>query len=184
MASRVSTRVGSNIRHLREARGLTQQQMARLAEIPRSTWANLESGEGNPTLSVLQAVAMALQVPIDELIVSDRGGGQFYPKAKIPALVRSGVEVRHLLPDPIPGVLVDRMEFPPRSSLIGVPHTPGTREYLACEAGTLVLAAGGRKWDLRAGDVVTFRGDQRHSYTNPAGVKAIGYSVVMFVAVR
>ena len=60
---------------------------------------------------------------------------------------------------------------------------PGTREYLACEAGTIVLAAAGERWTLRAGDVVVFRGDQRHSYANPGAAIAVGYSVVLLVPV-
>src|SRR2546425_1099373 len=34
--------------------------------VPRATWANLETGGGNPTLAVLHRVAQALQVPLDE----------------------------------------------------------------------------------------------------------------------
>ena len=42
--------LGRNIQTLREARGVTQQQIARVAGVPRATWANLESGAANPTL--------------------------------------------------------------------------------------------------------------------------------------
>ena len=52
--------LGRNIQTLREARGRTQEQIARLAAIPRATWANLESGAANPTLAVLLKVAQAL----------------------------------------------------------------------------------------------------------------------------
>ena len=93
------------------------------------------------------------------------------------------MRLRNLLPDPLPGMVLDRMELPPRSQLTGVPHMPGTREYLACEAGTIVLATAGERWTLRAGDVVVFRGDQRHSYANPGTVIAVGYSVVLLVPV-
>ncbi len=47
------TRLGQNVRQLREARGLTQEQVARLAKLPRATWSHVESGAGNPTLAVL-----------------------------------------------------------------------------------------------------------------------------------
>jgi quercetin dioxygenase-like cupin family protein len=60
-----------------------------------------------------------------------------------------------------------------------VPHTPGTREYLACEAGQIILIASGESFTLEAGDVVVFRGDQRHSYQNPGTRPAVGYSVVL-----
>jgi XRE family transcriptional regulator, regulator of sulfur utilization len=89
------------------------------------------------------------------------------------------VVVKSLLPDKVPGMLIERIEIAAASRLIGVPHTPGTREYLACEAGEIELVASGHAYRLGAGDVVVFRGDQRHSYSNPGRVTAIGYSVVM-----
>jgi quercetin dioxygenase-like cupin family protein len=63
--------------------------------------------------------------------------------------------------------------------MTGVPHTAGTREYLTCETGRIVLTASGERYELGPGDVVVFRGDQRHAYANPGGVTAVGYSVVV-----
>ena len=72
MDSDVAARLGTNIGQLREVRGLTQQQMAKLAGVPRATWAHLESGNANPTLSVLHRAAAALQVTMEELISMTR----------------------------------------------------------------------------------------------------------------
>ncbi len=180
----IPARLGDNIRGLRESRGLTQDQMARLADLPRSTWASLESGAGNPTLSVLSRVAHALQVSLEELISSPRAEAAHYPSGALPRQVRTGVEVRKLLPDPIPGMELDRLALPPGSHMTGIPHTPGTREYLACEEGEIVLAVAGERFTLRPGDVVAFRGDQRHSYHNLGARPAVGYSVVVLARVR
>jgi quercetin dioxygenase-like cupin family protein len=87
--------------------------------------------------------------------------------------------VRQLLPDPIPGVLIDRMEIPPGGRIPGVPHMPGTREYFTCESGRVVVAVAGEQWTVDPGDVLVFRGDQRHSYRNGARQPAVGYSVVL-----
>jgi transcriptional regulator with XRE-family HTH domain len=179
MADQVAEHLGRNIRQLREARGMTQQQMARLADVPRATWANLESGEANPTLSVLHRVAGAFQVTLEELVATPRPGVAFYPRGSLPEKMRGVARLQKLLPDAIPGMEMDRMELPPKATLVGVPHTPGTREYLTCERGRIVLVASGERWSLEAGDVVAFHGDQRHSYTNPAATAAIGYSVVV-----
>ena len=73
--------LGRNIQTLREARGRTQQQIAGVAGIPRATWANLESGAANPTLSVLIKVAQALQVRLEELIEPPRRTGRLYRAA-------------------------------------------------------------------------------------------------------
>lgn len=176
------TRLATNIRQLREGRGFTQQQMARLAELPRATWANLESGAGNPTLNVLHRVASALQVSIEELISAPRAVCQLYRKAALPVRRQGMGEIRKLLPDSLAGMEIDRMELPPGARMPGVPHTPGTREYLTCESGELTVLVAGERFELQTGDVVVFQGDQRHSYLNPGTRPAIGYSVVVLVS--
>jgi mannose-6-phosphate isomerase-like protein (cupin superfamily) len=60
------------------------------------------------------------------------------------------------------------------------PMEPGTREYLTVEQGEVELSVGGELFLLAAGDVVMFRGDQRHGYRNPRGRVAIAYSVIAF----
>jgi transcriptional regulator with XRE-family HTH domain len=179
VASKLSLRLAENLRQLREARGQTQERMARLAGIPRATWGHLETGSANPTLAVLDKVATALQVPIEELTAPPRSTGRLYPKAALKSRRQGDGSVRQLLPDPIPGMLIDRMELPPGGRITGVPHMPGTREYFTCESGSVVLAVGGEPWRLGPGDVLVFRGDQRHSYTNPGRESAVGYSVVV-----
>jgi transcriptional regulator with XRE-family HTH domain len=179
MTEPLAGRLATNIKHLREARGLTQEQMARLAGLPRATWGHLETGAANPTLVVLDKVATALQVPLEELTSSPRVLGRLYPKASLKVRRQGDGSVRQLLPDPIPGVLIDHMEIPPGGRIPGVPHMPGTREYFTCEEGEVVLAVGGEQWTVAAGDVLVFRGDQRHSYRNPGRKTAVGYSVVL-----
>jgi quercetin dioxygenase-like cupin family protein len=65
----------------------------------------------------------------------------------------------------------------------GVPHKLGTREYLTCERGQIELSAGGESFTLDPGDVVVFRGDQRHGYRNTAPGTTIAYSVIAFAPV-
>jgi len=175
--------LGRNIQALREARGQTQQQIAKLAGLPRATWANLESGAANPTLAVLVKAAQALQVRLEELIEPPRRMGRLYRAASLPARTRGPITIRKLLPETIAGLEIERMELPPGSSMAGVPHTTGTREYLTCERGRIELGAGGETFTLEPGDVVVFRGDQRHGYRNLAGAVTVAYSVVAFAPV-
>ena len=71
---------------------------------------------------------------------------------------------------------MERMEFAAGAGMTGIPHTPGTREYLCCERGRLTLRAGGEEWNL---DLVVFRGDQKHSYLNEGRKTVVAYSVVV-----
>ncbi len=179
MSEELSNRLGRNLRQLRQARGLTQQQMAKLSGLPRATWANLESGSGNPTLSVLHAAAMALQVSLEEIVAEPRASAKLFRKGSLPTRLRGLVQVSSLLPDKVPGMQIERLQLPVDSRMVGVPHTAGTREYLTCESGELELVASGESFQMAEGDVVVFRGDQRHSYVNRGRKVAIGYSVVM-----
>ena len=60
-----------NIKRLREARGLSQEKLARLADVANNTLIKMESGENkNPTLETLKKVAKALDVTVEDLINS------------------------------------------------------------------------------------------------------------------
>jgi len=178
MSDKTATNLADNIRQLRSVRGLTQQQLATAAEVPRPTVAHLESGGANPTLAVLLRVGAALQVTVEELIAPPRTATRLYKADELPTKQRGKVTVRQLLPDHIPSLVVERMALPGNARMTGVPHTPGTREYLTCESGRVVLWAGGQEFVVSAGDVLVFRGDQKHSYRNPDASPAVAYSVV------
>ena len=73
---------------------------------------------------------------------------------------------------------IDRIFLEPGAKMPGVPHRPGTSEYLACDKGRLTLWTSGERIDLEEGDVAAFAGDQPHSYHNEGDMPAIGFSVV------
>lgn len=179
MENAIARYIAENIRQLRQSRNLTQEQLARLSGVPRPTWSNLESGTANPTVQVLAKVAAALQVPVEELINPPKAQAKLYRADTIPKKQRGGVMIRKLLPDHLQGLELDRMELPPGAHMVGVPHRVGTREYLACESGQVELVVSGEKYELSAGDVVVFRGDQKHSYANRGAKTAIAYSAIV-----
>ena len=176
--------LAANLRRLRETRGLSQQRMAELSGIPRPTWASLESGSANPTLSVLSRAAAALQVSIEELVGAPRTAVRLFKAGEIPEKKRQGAKLRPFLPESVPGLDISRMELQPGGQLGGIPHTPGTREYLTCERGRIELVASGERWLLSAGDSLVFRGDQRHTYRNPDNRRvSVAVTVVCFAPV-
>jgi len=61
--------ITKNLRKLRKAKGLSQEKLARLADIANNTIVKIEAGKNkNPTLDTLQKIAKALGVSIDDLI--------------------------------------------------------------------------------------------------------------------
>jgi len=61
--------IAKNLRKLREAKGLSQERLARLADVANNTIVKIEAGKNkNPTLNTLKKIAKALGVSVDELI--------------------------------------------------------------------------------------------------------------------
>jgi transcriptional regulator with XRE-family HTH domain len=170
-----------NLVSLRHARALTQDGLAKAAAVPRSTVANLESGEGNPSLAILLKVARALGVPIDELLASPRAKVRHWPADEVAVRTKGrGVSLRALVPEPVPEEMMDVMDFEPGAVMGGTPHLPGTREFFTCLDGRVNLMVAGERYELAAGDVLAFPGNLPHSYQNADALKpARGISVVV-----
>ena len=171
-----------NLASLRHTRALTQGALAKAAKLPRSTVASLESGQGNPSLTVLVKVAQALGVPIDELLASPRAMVRRWPAAEVALRSKGrGVTIRELVPEPVPDEMMEVMDFAPGGLMGGTPHLPGTREFFTCLDGHVNLTVAGEKYELTQGDVLAFPGNLPHSYQNAdALAKARGVSVVVF----
>jgi transcriptional regulator with XRE-family HTH domain len=182
MSEPTASHLARNLLSLRHTRGLTQDALAKSAALPRSTIATLESGDGNPSLSVLVKVAGALGVPIDELLASPRALVRRWPAAELASRSKGrGVTIRDLVPEPVPDEMMEVLDFAPGAVMAGTPHLPGTREFFTCLDGSVNIMVAGDRHALLAGDVLAFPGNLPHSYQNADPLApARGVSVVVF----
>lgn len=68
--------LAQNIRKLRLEKGLSQEKLARLADISNATLVKIETGSAKePTITTVIKVAGALNVSIDELVGRIKGRG-------------------------------------------------------------------------------------------------------------
>jgi transcriptional regulator with XRE-family HTH domain len=68
MATDICVRVGNRIRKLRRAKGWSQQLLADHAELERAHLSRLEDGRKEAGLRVLERIATALDVGIEDLV--------------------------------------------------------------------------------------------------------------------
>lgn len=62
-------KIGKNIKKLRQAKGLSQDRLSKLADVSYNTVIKLETGGiQNPTIETLQKIAKALNVSVDYLL--------------------------------------------------------------------------------------------------------------------
>lgn len=68
--------IGWNVLQLRAERGLSQERLALEAQIDRSYVGRVERGMENVTVSTLEAMAIALNVPVSALFVEPQPGAE------------------------------------------------------------------------------------------------------------
>ena len=73
---------GRNVKLARKATGLSQEAFADVSGIARSYMSDVERGARNPTLEVVERIALALETPAHHLLDPD-----FQPKQTEPGTV-------------------------------------------------------------------------------------------------
>jgi transcriptional regulator with XRE-family HTH domain len=59
----------NKIKQIREKLGLSQEKLARLADVSNNTVINMEAGkQKNPTIDTLKKIANALNISVEDLI--------------------------------------------------------------------------------------------------------------------
>lgn len=127
----------------------------------------IEAGSANPTIETLDALAVALGIPLTDLFTPSTRSDAVV----IPATPATG-EVTHELLRRISGghqVEIWRLRLPAGGHHDGVPHAPGTTEHLVVADGSLTAGPVNDQHDLGAGDLLAFPGDVAHSYVSRDG---------------
>ena len=60
--------LSSNLQFLRRKTGYSQQELADLLEIPRTTWSGYELGKVEPNINMLQKISIFFHQSIDRLL--------------------------------------------------------------------------------------------------------------------
>jgi len=69
MAQSSKNNLAKTVKRLRGKMGISQEKLARLADVSNNTIINIEAGkQNNPTIETLKKIAKALNVPIEDLI--------------------------------------------------------------------------------------------------------------------
>ncbi len=164
--------VGRRIRALREAMGLSLRDLAERCGVSAPMLSQVERGETSPTLAVAAKIAAGLELTLSQLLRLDEGEHVAVSHAgERRRFERGGHRFEELTP-PLPGQRADvslhtlkpgaatgGREDPPM-------HEPGSRETAVVLTGTLALTVDGTRYELRAGDSVTFDADLPHHFAN------------------
>ena len=158
-----SAAIGEQISLRRAQRGMSGAELARRAGISKTTLSNLEAGEGNPTVATLDALAVALRIPMTDLLAGDTSSGPVF----VPGTPGDPQELTRELLRRISGghsLEMWRMRIPAGQTSTGLPDATGTVEHLYVTSGHVTAGPLDGPQELNAGDFFAFAGDAPHVY--------------------
>jgi transcriptional regulator with XRE-family HTH domain len=178
--------IGPRIRALREGMDLSLRDLAERSGVSAPMLSQVERGETSPTLQVAARIAAGLELRLSQLLRLDESGAvtvvRRAERRKGPGRIRG--HCYEILTPPLPGQRAElsRHTLAP-GAVTGGPgdppiHEPGSRETALVESGTVVLVCDGARWNLSAGDCVTFDADLPHHFENPEADEAVLLAVV------
>lgn len=175
--------ISDGIKRLRSQHKLTQTALAKMADIPRATLANMESDNSNPSISVVVKVAQALGVTVDDLISRKKS-------KHVTEVFRSDMPVSYqddgkyistkASPISSPNIQINDINMMPACFTRGVPHPEGSHELFLCLEGIATVEVEGETYEVSAGNLLYFHGHLPHCYGNQ-GVKPVHAVAVVFM---
>ena len=176
--------VGSRVRALREAEGLSLRDLAERSGVSAPMLSQVERGETSPTLQVAARIASGLELRLSQLLRLDEDGAVSIVRA---AERRHGGTDGHryeILTPPLPGlraeVSIHTLAPGAETGGPGDPpmHEPGSRETAIVERGEVVLRIDGAEHRIGPGDCVTFDADLPHQFANHGEEEAVLLAIV------
>ncbi|WP_329242161.1 XRE family transcriptional regulator [Actinoallomurus sp. NBC_01490] len=155
--------VGAQVRRLRLLRKMSVSALARESGVSKATLSNIEAGQGNPTIETIAAIAVALRLPLGDLIQPVPPPG---PVA-LRATEVTGPFKQELFHRIGPGMNTEvwRLRIAVAGYRIESPgHIAGTIEHIVVDRGPITISVDGESLDLDSGDFVIFPADSPHFY--------------------
>lgn len=177
--------VGATLQRLRLARGLTLEDLSRIAGVSKSMLSQIEREKANPTIAITWRLANALGVALGELL-----SGESRPAEAIrvidahetPTLpgAHAGYVLRILGPMDLAGKYEwYELTLAPGGALESQAHDPGTGEHLTVLHGSLEVEVGDSVRKVKLGGTARYAADQQHVIRNAGKTEAKALLVVV-----
>lgn len=177
--------VGAALQRLRLARGLTLEDLSRIAGVSKSMLSQIEREKANPTIAITWRLANALGVAIGELLANvekDVETIRIVDAHETPTLpgAHAGYILRILGPMELAGKYEwYELTLSPGGELVSQPHDPGTHEHLTLLHGSMELEVGASRKKVKLGATARYPADQPHAIRNTGKSEAKGLLVVI-----
>ncbi|HZE40460.1 MAG TPA: XRE family transcriptional regulator [Stackebrandtia sp.] len=155
------------LRKERERAGLSLTELAKRAEVAKSTLSQLESGNGNPNIETIWALSVALDVPFSRLVDPPRPRVQVIRAGEGPRIGSSQAHYTATVLSSCPPHArrdIYTLNAEPGAARASDPHMPGTVEHVILAAGRALVGLSDDPVELAPGDYCAYPGDRPHVF--------------------
>jgi transcriptional regulator with XRE-family HTH domain len=175
--------IGDRVRHERQTRQWTLDQLAETSDVSRRMLINIEQGVANPSIGILLKLSDALGVGLSALVESPAPSALKLTRGGTgPVLWSSKAGGRAVLvANTVPPDVVELWDWTlgPGDRYASDAHAAGTRELLHVLKGKVVIDVAEEVLTLAVGDALSFPGDVPHAYANQSA-SAARFSLSVF----
>jgi len=177
----VSIDVGLRLKHLRDERGISMRALARNSGLSANALSMIERGLTSPSVSTLNKLAGALEVPVTAFFRSEPDRN---PVVHLKAAQRTRVPFNRGLWEGLGGerfagrieAFMITLEANASSGPHGMLHTGA--EFVFCLRGTVEYEVDGTTYILETGDSLIFAAQLLHKWRNPGSTVANAIIVI------
>jgi transcriptional regulator with XRE-family HTH domain len=175
--------LGKRLRAVREARGLSPENLAERSGISPEQLSHIENTSVAPSLGLLWKLSSGLGVAFADLL--GRGGATVSLQRRLDSPVLRS-EDGALESRPLVAAGANRwveayeLTLAPGSAHTSEPHPSGTREIVVVLDGALKLRLGEQEHELQVGDSISFKADLPHAYQNPGSVAGRYHDIIVY----
>ena len=159
--------VGTNIKVIREERGLSLEKLSRLADVSKSMLGQIERGESSPTINVLWKIANGLKIPFSSLTTEHKNDIEKYKIAKPKLFDNGAVKLFSILPySHDQNFEMYRVEIESQGRFDSKPRAKGAIEIITVYKGGITIVIDGQYHYVDRGESFRFRADVEYQYLN------------------
>ena len=153
-------KIGKQIRERRNEVGLSLRDLGKLAGVTASFLSQVENDQVSPSLSSLQSIATALNVPMFSLL-NDSPNGNVVRAAECRRLAfeESNISYDLLTADFSRQMMAYRIQIEPFARRVAQKLAKPTEQWMQVIQGRLQIMIGAETYHLEVGDTVYYDGD-------------------------
>ena len=158
-----------NMKLIREQRKLSLDALAKLTGVSKSMLAQIERGDGNPTIATVWKIASGLKVPFTQLVTKPQKDYMVVEKSAITALIGDGGRYRNYPIFPYGDSRkfeILTIELDPGAFLSAEAHPEGTQEFITVFSGEIEVSVNDERLSANTERAVRFKADHPHTYKN------------------